>query len=229
MFVIPCKYSSKFNFIHSLVDDIRRYHPKEEIVVVDSASQDKSYFRDLRKVPNLYIEDINNVNYDIGAYWHAFKKYNDRPFFYFMHDSMKVKANLDYMKEKDLTILCHFGRNRPGFICKRDEVRNLTKYEWTDEGKGVYGPIFFCKRELMQKLYDKGMSNVIPRAKNETGCMEAAIGNAFEREGYDLDKCCLYGDILGLESPGGKSGPPPHNTSWQFPVEKFYAALMGRV
>lgn len=229
MFVIACKYSKKFNHILTLVDDIRRFHPEEEIVVVDSVSEDKTYFDELRKVKNLYIEDINNREFDIGAYWHAFRKYNDRPFYYFMHDSMRVKSNLDHMKEKDLTILCTFSRNRSGFLCKIDEVRALTSYEWIDEGKGVFGPIFFCKRELMQKLCDKGLWKVTPKAKNETGCMEAVIGNAFETEGYDLDKCCLFGDILWLCSPGGLCGVWPHKTDWQFPVEKFFAAGYGRV
>lgn len=228
MFVIPCKYSKKHNYIIELTNQIRQFHPDEEIVVIDSKSEDKSYFKDI-SIYNVIIEDINNTNYDIGAYWHAFTKYPDRPFYYFMHDSMKVKANLDYMKNNDLTILCYFGRNRPGFIGKADEVNTLTEYKYVYEGCGVFGPIFFVKNHLMKKLFDKKLYLVTPKSKDQTGHMEAVIGNAFEQEGYDLTICSLFGDIISLCDPSGKNGPPPHTTSWQYPVEKFFAALKGRI
>ena len=61
MFVISCKYSQKNNFIFNLVKDIRRFHETEEIVVVDSSSEDKSYFDEIRKM-NVIIEDIENKN-----------------------------------------------------------------------------------------------------------------------------------------------------------------------
>jgi hypothetical protein len=44
MFVIPCKYTNSCPFIIELVKDIRLYHPNDKIVVIDSDSEDKSYF-----------------------------------------------------------------------------------------------------------------------------------------------------------------------------------------
>ncbi len=81
----------------------------------------------------------------------------------------------------------------------------------------------------MTKLYEKGMNNVLANIKIECGGTEAAFGTAFEQEGYDIPSCALYGDILALESPGGKSGPYPHKTDWQYPIEKFYGAHQGRI
>ena len=49
MFVIPCKFNPNYPFIINLVEDIRNYHPSEKIVVVDSDSEDKSYFDELIK------------------------------------------------------------------------------------------------------------------------------------------------------------------------------------
>lgn len=228
MFVIPCRFYAEHNYIESLCCEIRCHHPDEEIIVVDSASADKSYFARLRQY-NVIIEDIDNRNFDVNAYWHAFKKYPDRGFYYFMHDSTKVKANLDYLKSSDLTILAYFGIPLGGgFITKAADIEAKTQYKWNPK-HGVFGPIFFAKQQLMQRLYEKGMHHIIAYDKLETGGTEAALGNAFEAEGYSLPDCALYGDILALESPGGRSGPAPHNTEWQYPVEKFYASLRGRV
>jgi glycosyltransferase involved in cell wall biosynthesis len=49
MFVIACKYNPKFPFIIHLVESIRKFHPTEKIVVVDSDSDDKSYFSQIEK------------------------------------------------------------------------------------------------------------------------------------------------------------------------------------
>ena len=74
MFVIACRYNSKYPNVINLVDQILNYHPNEKIVVVDSDSDDKSYFQTLQR-KGVVIEDIKNKNRELGAYWHAFKKY----------------------------------------------------------------------------------------------------------------------------------------------------------
>jgi len=70
MFVIPCKYNPKFPFVIDLVKSIRKFHPTEKIVIVDSDSDDKSYFSALEKY-NVIIEDIGNKNWMVGAYWYS--------------------------------------------------------------------------------------------------------------------------------------------------------------
>lgn len=50
MFVIPCKFNANYNFIVPLVGQIRQYHYNEPIIVVDSASSDKSYFESLKNM-----------------------------------------------------------------------------------------------------------------------------------------------------------------------------------
>lgn len=226
MFVIPCKYSAKNNHILPLVQDIRNFHSEEEIVVVDSDSDDKSYF-EILKPYNVIIEDIGNKNWMIGAYWHAFKKYK-RDFYYFLHDTVRIKANLDYLKERDLVTLATFNRMvSPSFNAWAEKITRETGYSYTPDkfnGKGCYGPLFFIKRSLMEKLEAKGVDKLLPSSRGDVGCLEGGYGFFFEEEGYNLSEVNLYGDILELESPGGKTGPPPHNTSWQFPVEKFYAS-----
>ena len=224
MFVIACKYSKIHNYVINLVKSIREFHPNEEIVIVDSNSEDKSYFDEV-KLYNVYIEDINNENWMIGAYWHAFKKYK-RDFYYFMHDSMIVKGNMDYLKEKDLTTLCYFHRGdaNSSFNQYANRINDETKYTYNINGLGCYGPIFFCKYELMNNLLQKGADKILPSNKAETGFCEGAYGFYFESEGFDLRACALYGDVLENESINGRSGQYPFNTSWEYPVEKFYAS-----
>ena len=227
MFIIPCKYNSNSPYIVDLVKQIREFHLEKKIMVVDSDSTDKSYFS-LLEPYNVLIEDIANKNWMIGAYWHGFKKYPNEEFYYFMHDSMKVKANLDYLKEKDLILIATFNRlASPSFNHWNSRIANETLVDHkyiVPEGIGCYGPIFFCKNKVMAKLLELKADVLMPENKAETGFMEGAVGLLLESLGYNLNECSLFGDILQLESPGGKSGEYPHNTTWQFPVEKFYAS-----
>jgi hypothetical protein len=138
MFVISCKYSQKWNWIINLIPQIRKFHPFEEIVVVDSDSEDKSYF-EIIKIYNVIIEDVKNKGFQIGAYWHTFKKYPNRPFYYFMHDSMIVKANLDNYKNKDLTLIATYPRDSGYAHTLADKVKQLTPYTYIKGGWGCYG------------------------------------------------------------------------------------------
>lgn len=223
MFVIPCKYNPNYPFVIQLVKDIRAFHTNEKIVIVDSDSEDKSYF-DILKEYDVIIEDINNKNWMVGAYWHTYKKYPDEDFYFFMHDSMRVKSNLEYLKEKDLSILMHFDRMVGNFNYWGDRINNESKYQYKLTGNGCFGPIFFCKNMVMKKMLEMGVDNFLPASKAETGYCEGCYGFFLEEQGYNLTECSIFGDVFEIHGPTGKSGLPPHKTDWQFPVEKFYAS-----
>lgn len=224
MFVIPCKYNPKFPHIVDLVKQIRYHHPTDKIVVVDSASDDKSYYKDIEKY-NVIIEDIDNKNWMVGAFWYAFKKYPNEEFYFFMHDSMTVKSNLDYLKENDLTLMMTFNRYDIGnFNGWSEIISQHSLYNYKLKGNGCYGPMFFCKNKIMKKMLEMGADKFLPTNKQEVWFCEGAYGFFLEDQGYDLYKCSLFGDVILNESPGGKSGPPPHKTDWQYPIEKFYGS-----
>jgi hypothetical protein len=223
MFVIPCKYNSKFPFIIELVKSIRKFHLTEKIVVIDSDSEDKSYFSILENY-DVIIEDIKNHNWMIGAYWYAYKKYSNEDFYFFLHDSMIVKGNLDYLKERDLTTLMYFDRMVSNFNSWGETITSNSKYEYISSGIGCYGPIFLCKNKVMKRMLEMGADQFLPSNKEETGYCEGCYGFFLEEQGYDLKECSLYGDVFYCHSAEGPSGLPPHNTSWQFPIEKFYAS-----
>lgn len=223
MFVIACKFNPRYPFILQLVREIREHHPEEKVVVVDSNSTDKSYFKALEDL-QVMVEDIGNENWMIGAYWHAYKKFPDEDYYYFLHDSMRVKANMDYLKINSLVTLCHFDRSISNFNSWAKWVESELGIRYILKGKGCYGPIFFCKNEVMKKLQSIGADRLLPTNKEETGFCEGMYGFLFEYLGYELSKTALYGDVLENESPRGKSGTFPHITSWQYPIEKFYAS-----
>lgn len=225
MFVIPCKFNKEYPFVIQLVKDIRDYHVDDKIVVVDSDSDDKSYFKEIEKY-DVIIEDVSNRNWMIGAYWHAYKKYPDEEFYFFIHDSMRVKGNMDYLKEKDLTTLMYFNRGVGNFNTWGDRISNESKYKYNLIGMGCFGPIFFCKNKVMKRMIEMEADKFLPNSKTETGYCEGCYGFFLEEQGYDLVKCSLYGDVFQIHGPGGKSGLPPHNTTWQYPVEKFYASYI---
>ena len=60
MFVIACKWTEK-SLILDCVNSIIKFHPEEKIVVVDSNSDNKEYFKKLPQ--NVIVADINNNNY----------------------------------------------------------------------------------------------------------------------------------------------------------------------
>jgi len=226
MFVISCKYNSKYPFVRDLVSGIRQFHPTEKILVVDSASDDKTYLSQLVDEFNVLVDDSNNKNWMVGAYWRAYSLYPNEDYYFFMHDSMKVKGNLDYLKENDINILFTFWRNASAsFDHWNYRIASETTYPHAlikSGGRGVHGPIFFCKNKVITSIYNKGGHKILPSNKPETGYMEGMFGLFLEMEGYDLDKYSLFGDILVECSSGGKCGLLPHNTDWEHPVEKFY-------
>ena len=226
MFVIACKYVPENNFIIKLVESIRKFHPNDKICVVDSDSDDKTYALLLQKHDVIFM-DARNKHHMIGAYWHAYESFPDEDFYFFMHDSMLVKANLDYLKTRELVTMCFFDRNQGNFNFWSNKVESTLNIPYKNEGLGCYGPIFFCKNSVMKSLDKLNVGSILPNNKQETGYCEGMYGFLFEYIGFDLAKCALFGDVLANESRGGKSGIYPHTTQWQHPVEKFYGSHLG--
>lgn len=224
MFVIVCRYDKEHNFIYGLVDDIRKYHT-EEILIVDSDSEDKSYFELSNMYDNVIIADIGNKNYHVGGYWYAYNNY-DRDFYYFLHDSMRIKSNLDYLKEKDLTVLGHFSFGADGDFAQEQIIK--TDYKLVSSGQAIYGPIFFCKRKEMTKLYNKGFSSILPTHSQHTinppndgvpaYALEGAFGLAFQQEGHNIKNISLLGDVI---TRGATWLNTVYDSSEQYPIEKF--------
>jgi hypothetical protein len=214
MFVIPCKFNRSRPTVINLVKSIRKFHPRDEIVVVDSSSDDKSYFNDL-SVYDVIIEDINNLQFPIGAYWHVFEKYK-RDFYFCLHDSMIVKDNLDLFKQKEITVLGNFERILDPYMDTTLKLySSISDKSYNTDGLGVWGPIFFIKRKYIDFMVELGYDKIKPSTKIENCCFERIYGLFFEEMGLDLKSNCLFGHVLtDIDSK--------NNSNWQHPIEKFY-------
>lgn len=230
MFVIPCKFSQKHNYVIDLTKQIRQFHPKEEIVVVDSDSEDKSYYKELEK-NEVIIEDIKNKHYHVGAYWYCYEKY-ERDFYYFLHDSMVVNQNLDYLKQKELTAFAYFKYNPVGDIAEF-HIKKFTKYNVPPTGYCVFGPILFCKKNVMDKLYNANVNKILPTHSQHTlnpppdgfpaFYAEAVFGVALNQEGYNYQNNTIVGDIVDFMQRNGSALYENSFDKSKYPLMKIFA------
>jgi len=221
-FIIPVKNSSSFSPIKNLVEDLEKYHPSDQVVIVDSDSPDKSYM-DSVKHPNLEIHDIKNKFWHPGAWWYAALNTPECENYAFMHDSMRVKDNILEIFSKELTFLMTFDINTnesfsmwSKILCEKNNKNCKLQY-------GCWGPILFLNKNILKSFYDMGLHEFLPCNKAETGYCEGLYGTAAEMIGFCPKEISLYGNVLFEESQLGRSGLPPHKTSWMFPIEKFYS------
>jgi hypothetical protein len=108
-FVICCKNTPQHQYIIKCVDSIKSHYPRSSIVIVDSNSEDKSYFDVLAKYSSIFIEDIKNTQYEYGAIVQAYNKYElFYDVFVFLQDSMELLApikELDTIKDGEAFVL----------------------------------------------------------------------------------------------------------------------------
>jgi hypothetical protein len=203
LFVIPLWYNGTNNYIQNLVDDIHRHHKNPNIVVVDSDSPDHSYVQDIHGKANIWL--AKNKNYHVGAYWKAYFKFEKCKFFYFLHDSLRIKGNLDHLTEKPLTIHSWFHTSLSGGgDVAADHLRRYTDFEVTNDCEGITGCIFFCQRQIMDELHRRGMSKLLPNKTHHTTIepddplptysLDGAYGRALTQIGFNLKECALHGD-----------------------------------
>ncbi len=107
IFVIACYYDGSNDSIFECVNSIQKYYKLPQIVVIDSNSPDKTYFKKL-KDKKVIVYNAKNNNYDTGAYWYAFKRFKKVDFFYFIQDSVIFKKNLSKYEKHDLTTFRYF-------------------------------------------------------------------------------------------------------------------------
>ena len=221
LFIISCYFDGSNDAIFKSTNSIIANYVKPKIVVVDSDSPDKSYFKKLKDL-SIEVLDSRNKNYDTGAYWIGFKKYNDFKHYYFLQDSIEIKQNFVSYEKYDLTTFRYFLStdriggfkfnktkkkfiNRLSFFFKindkihdvfgfdnneqinwgRDQLKK-SNYFFSKVWLSVFGPIFICKNNVMQKLYHNNFDKILPTNKEQQMCMERLFGMAFQQSGFDV-------------------------------------------
>jgi len=109
LFVVATKEK---RFIFDCVASIKRYHPKADILIVDSDSDNKDYMQTINKnYKNVMVSKFKNKNYEYGAILHSFLNYKDEyDVFFFIQDSIFIKKTIDstMLEENTAWVLSKF-------------------------------------------------------------------------------------------------------------------------
>jgi hypothetical protein len=194
MFIIPCKFDKNNPIIFSCIDAIKRYHPDDEICVIDSNSSDTGYKNDLDK--NVIFYDVKNNFYVLEAYNIAYQDNRDKKFFYCIHDSLILQSNISFVENSNLTTIrwwnsppVQFGSNEDGSdlsIWANEQLVTYLGYPIPSVYKGVFGPMFLCSYKVLEALERSGIFNIKPKNKYELCAMERIIGIVLTELGYDV-------------------------------------------
>lgn len=194
MFVIACKFNRNNPIIFDCVDAIRRHHPGVAICVVDSGSDDKSYFNELGD--SVTVLDVNNLNYSLEAYHIAFKHFPDVEYFYFIHDSLIIQDNISFIEKDNLKTIrwwsyppVEMGWDYDGkriWDWANEQMLEHLGYGVPDNYKGIFGPMFMCKRHVMEELIKTGMFDILPETKNQSCATERICGIVLSNLGFDV-------------------------------------------
>ena len=213
LFSITCKFDPANPVVLSCVESIREHHPDSIIHVVDSDSEDKSYYEQVTAL-GAVIQDIKNGSLTTGNIWHTYEEYPDYDYYYFLHDSMLIKESLLDLTEQDVTALRYFrswngigwtpaevpsGDN--GFVYPEtfnwanSQLLTKTTYRPTSGQRfaALFGPILMCKRSVLDKLKQAGFDKIRPTTKRQSEAMERVWGMVLGMEGYDLSKLSIQG------------------------------------
>jgi hypothetical protein len=208
MFVIPCKYNT-LSSLFETINSISKFHPNEKILVVDSDSDDKSYFDLLKQINNVIICDIQNKNYEIGALWYAYKNFNDESHYILIHDSFVLKESLSNFIVKDATYaMMYFDEDmythgnshsdlRESEINYAKEVLLKTEYCFNRSVNGALGTMGIYSHNVLENFNKKGLMNsLIPIDKFGSNMSERIIGICCKQEGFDFKDNNVEGNYL---------------------------------
>ena len=218
-FIIPCKYNREKSLLYRCLKSIRSYHPDDEIVIVDSDSEDKTYFQWAEDKFKVIIEEASNKNYTTGAIWHAYNKY-ERGFYYFLHDSVELIGSLKDAENNVLSVVMHSkrwewpradtsileqnGKGSRSSQWARGVVDKFTSLPFKETGfNTLLGPMFCCSRDVLDKVVETGFNKILPTNKSQSENMERLWGLVFTEIG--LEKELEEKSILGTMRQGNGS------------------------
>lgn len=211
MFVIPCKYDSRSPILDS-VKSITDIHPTEKIVLVDSGSEDKSYYKDIEEYDNVEILDVSNPYRLIGALRHAYKKYPNEEYYVLMHDSVSLKKSIQsFIDSLDrIKVFMHFtsplntldSNIRGEYIQWMNDIFEKIDYTndvngyFSNDFCGIFGTMGIYSNDFVKLLDNKNvLENVKAETFNHGQFSERVIGYICKCECIDISDS-IDGDAL---------------------------------
>ena len=187
MIVIPCHNTGR-PYVVDCVQSIVAHMPAARILVVDTASPDKSYIPTVQALGAAVDELPENV-WDWGAFWHAYYAYPDEQFFYWLHDSTVVNQDLTWAERRPLTVLATLKQWEgcmPNHILCTLRLLKQADYPMPDTFNGVFASMMFCQRAVLDRLVARGLDRIRVKERIEGESCERILGIGLEGEGFDL-------------------------------------------
>lgn len=186
-----CENDSQTKLPIDCVKHIKFFYPHADIAVVDSDSPVQSHISKLKEM-GCFISDIKNNNYEAGAIWDTYSKY-DRDAYVFLQDSMLLLGTIDKYLYNDITVIGDMSHNWS--YCNEHHINwareNITKsnYTFMEEGFRLvqYNSMIISKK-LMSKFKSKNLDKVLPNSKIGSCSMERIFGIALTLEGYEINE-----------------------------------------
>ena len=191
MFIIPCKFDSN-SLILECIQSIQKFYPNEKIVVVDSCSDDKSYFEYVK--PEVYDIIEGNANYEIGAYLMAYNKYSNEEKYFCIHDSLIMTGKINDFDLNKLLITVQWFNGFWDDEAQRQFAENVIgKTLANSRFIGCFGSIMICDNIVLNKLQHFLKPQYLPKNKKESCAFERILG-------------ILLGNVLGLNMTNSLQG-----------------------
>lgn len=195
MFLIPCKFNWDNPHIFECVKAIRKHHPGEQIVVIDSDSEDKSYVNEIGS--DVIVLDAKNRNYGTNAFFLGFQYNPNADYYYCIYDSLILQDNISYLEQYPVTAFRYFKSPPTGWGY---DSSGVSLYHWASiqtqiaMGKflipfkftGIMGPMFVASNQVMREMYGRGLFVIKPQDKYQLCAMERIYGIVLENLGYDF-------------------------------------------
>jgi len=189
MFVIPCKYNKHQNYVFECVDRIKKFHPQDKILVVDSCSDDPGYTRYLGwGVEVIY----GNKNYGTNAFAKAYSLYPEEDFYYCIYDSLMLNAPLKEYEQFPLTAFRYFKTPPTGWGWDENDVplsewaQKYFREPLPEEFYGIMGPMFMAQNYVMECFSILGLFDIKPEDKYQLCAMERIYGIVAGSMGLDF-------------------------------------------
>ena len=128
-----CVISTK-NPTQVLIDTITNvilFYPEFDILIVDSDSTQFDFFKLVQS--NVMIEYCKNKNWELGAWYYAFHKYNDYKVYMFIQDSTQPTQRIDGLNIEEFTPGTLYSFHYNARICDGGHFEELIQiYKDTD-------------------------------------------------------------------------------------------------
>jgi hypothetical protein len=145
-------------------------YPTEKIVVVDSCSEDKTYFSKLEVFDVLE----ENPNYEIGAYIKAFDKYPNEEYYYNIHDSLILKNKFPIHELVTIQWFDNVWDDNEQYSWAKD-IFESSGMCFEESFYGCFGTMFMCSKSIMVRLKTVGIDNFKPISKKQSCGMERVL------------------------------------------------------